>query len=83
MYVYVHRLVAVDAGRNEAPPGDGGRSGDRDVCAPGAAARTLVVAAREDPQIAASVGSLLVGFRARAAPGAGLPITRSSRGLVP
>jgi acetate kinase len=46
--------VSVDPGRNTDCEGD-----DRDVTAPGSAVRTLVVAAREDLEIARQVHSVL------------------------
>jgi acetate kinase len=52
--------VAVDAAANED-------SGDREITAPEARVRTLVVTAREDLQIAAEVRALLSGAGARAA----------------
>jgi len=45
--------VRIDASRNETA------LGDADVSAPGAGARTLVVAAREDLEIAAQVRAVL------------------------
>ncbi|EIV95987.1 acetate/propionate family kinase [Frankia sp. QA3] len=50
--------VAVDPARN-ASPADG--TVDREIGAPGAAVRTLVLAAREDLEIASGVRSLLAG----------------------
>jgi acetate kinase len=46
--------VRVDAGRNQAPGGE-----EREISAAGAAARTFVIAAREDKEIAAGVRSVL------------------------
>ncbi len=45
-------------------------SGDRDISATGAAVRTLVIAAREDLQIAHEVRELLGASVRRAPPGA-------------
>jgi acetate kinase len=51
-----HLGVAVDPERNAAD-----ESGDREISPPGAAARVLVVVAREDLQIAAAVEAVLAG----------------------
>jgi acetate kinase len=50
-----HLGVAIDPDANAAP------GGDRDVSRGGAAARTLVVRAREDLEIARQVGAALAG----------------------
>ena len=55
--------VAIDAGRNEA---DG--PADREITAPGASVRTLVVVAREDLEIAHEVREVLTERPVQASP---------------